>query len=197
MAGHGQPPAAVEHRVDLDCPPGAALAAVGKAAEAWGADWQRGIDGGRLGLPLAAGVRHGIARGEVRIEPAAGGSRVSFRTEETVFWVQTAAVAILALAAGGAALYLVLDTREDAATEADIEDLREELTGVRETAAEAAQEDLQSINRSLADLEDQIGRLENEQGTLTDELEVAQDDIRELRDQVSKLETDGTGGGPP
>ena len=108
-----------------------------------------------------------------------------------------AALAILALAAGGAALYLVLDTREDAATEADIEDLREELTGVRETAAEAAQEDLQSINRSLADLEDQIGRLENEQGTLTDELEVAQDDIRELRDQVSKLETDGTGGGPP
>jgi uncharacterized protein HemX len=105
-----------------------------------------------------------------------------------------AALAILALAAGGAAIYLALDTREDAATEADIEDLREELTGVRETAAEAAQEDLQSINQSLADLEDQISGLENEQGTLTDELEVAQDDIRELRDQVSQLETDGTGG---
>jgi septal ring factor EnvC (AmiA/AmiB activator) len=106
-----------------------------------------------------------------------------------------AALAVLALAAGGAGIYLGLDTRENAATDADVEDLREELTGVRETAAEAAQEDLQSINRTLADLEDRIGRLENEQGTFKDELSVAEDDIQDLRDQISELETDGTGGG--
>jgi uncharacterized protein HemX len=106
-----------------------------------------------------------------------------------------AALAVLALAAGGAGIYLALDVKDDAATGADVEDLREELTGVRETAAEAAQEDLRSINQSLADLEDQIGRLENQQGTLEDEVSVARDDIRDLRDQVSEIDTDSGGGG--
>lgn len=96
-----------EHRIDLDCAPADALAAVGTAAEAWGADWQRGIEGGRIGLPVAAGIRRGIARGQIRIERAGAGSRVWFRTEETVFYVQTAAVAILALAAAGGALTVV------------------------------------------------------------------------------------------
>ncbi len=102
-----QPSAASEHRVEIGCAPAEALAAVGKAAEAWGADWERGIEGGRIGLPIAAGIRRGLARGEIRIERAGGGSRVSFRTEETVFYVQTAAVGILVLAAAGGVLTVV------------------------------------------------------------------------------------------
>ena len=93
-----------EHRVDLDCPPADALTAVGEAAEAWGADWQRGIEGGRLGLPIAAGIRRGLVRGQIRIDRTVDGSRVSFRAEETVFYVQAAAVGILGLAAAGGAL---------------------------------------------------------------------------------------------
>lgn len=96
-----------EHRIDLDRPPSEALDAVGKAAEAWGADWQRGIEGGRLGLPIAAGIRRGLARGQIRVERSGAGSRVSFQTEETLFYVQTAAVGILVLAAAGGALTVV------------------------------------------------------------------------------------------
>lgn len=104
MTGMALPVPPGEHRVDLDCPPAEALAAVGEAAEAWGADWQRGIEGGRLGLPIAAGIRRGLARGQIRVERAGAGSLVSFHTEETAFYVQTAAVGILVLAAAGGAL---------------------------------------------------------------------------------------------
>jgi predicted RNase H-like nuclease (RuvC/YqgF family) len=106
-----------------------------------------------------------------------------------------AALAILALAAAGAAIYLALTTKEDAATDADVQNLREELTGVRESAADAAQQDVQTINEMLADLEDQIGKLKNDQGSFEDELSVARDDIQDLRDQISDLETGNTGAG--
>ena len=96
-----------DYRVDLGCAPAEALAAVGKAAEAWGADWERGIEGGRIGLPIAAGIRRGLARGEVRVERAGAGSTVSFRADDTVFYVQTAAVGILVLAAAGGVLTVI------------------------------------------------------------------------------------------
>jgi septal ring factor EnvC (AmiA/AmiB activator) len=106
-----------------------------------------------------------------------------------------AALAVLALAASGAALYVALTTKEDAATDADVQNLREELTGVRESATAAAQQDVQMINETLAGLEDRIRKLENEQGSFEDELSVAQDDIQDLRDQISDLETPDTGAG--
>jgi chromosome segregation ATPase len=106
-----------------------------------------------------------------------------------------AAVAVLALAAGGAGIYLALQAEEDAATEADVENLREELTGVEQTAVEAAREDLQTVNETLADLERQISKLRNRQGSLRDEFSVAQDDIQDLRDQIADLDTGAGGGG--
>ena len=110
-----------------------------------------------------------------------------------------AALAVLALAAGGAGIYLALQVEEDAATDADVENLREELTGVEQTAAEAAQEDVRSINKSVTDLEDQIRRLRMQQRSQADELSVVQDDIDDLRKQISDLESAGAGtpGGPP
>jgi septal ring factor EnvC (AmiA/AmiB activator) len=111
-----------------------------------------------------------------------------------------AALAVLALAAAGAAIYLALTTKEDAATEADVQNLREELTGVREAAAEAAQQDVQSLNETLGDLEDRLGKLESEQGSFRNELSVAQDDIRDLRNQISDIgtgQTGAAGGGSP
>lgn len=93
-----------EHRLDLDCPPAEAVAAVGRAAEAWGADYERGLDGGRIELPVAAGIRHGLARGQVRVQRSGAGSSVSFHTEESVFRVHTSAVALLAMAAAGGVL---------------------------------------------------------------------------------------------
>lgn len=96
-----------EHRLDVDCPPPETLAAVGRAAEAWGADYERGLDGGRIELPVAAGIRHGVARGQVRVRRSGSGSSILFHTEETVFWVHTAAVALLVMAAGGGLLTVI------------------------------------------------------------------------------------------
>lgn len=103
-AGHG---AEIEHRIDLDCPPAEALAAVGKAAEAWGADWQRGIDGGRLDLPIAAGIRHGLVKGRLEIERRGAGSSVHYRTEDAVYVVRTAPVAILVMAGAGGVMTVI------------------------------------------------------------------------------------------
>lgn len=103
-AGHE---AEIEHRIDLDCAPPEALSAVGKAAEAWGADWQRGIDGGRLDLPIAAGIRHGLVQGRLAVEPHGAGSSLSYRTEDAVYVVRTAPVAILALAGAGGVMTVI------------------------------------------------------------------------------------------
>lgn len=106
-----------------------------------------------------------------------------------------AALAVLALATAAAALVIAMDVRDDSATDADVQNLREELTGVRETAAEAAQEDVQEITASLRDLEDQIGRTRDQQRTLRNELSVAQEEIQDLRDEIADLQTGNTGGG--
>jgi uncharacterized protein HemX len=104
-----------------------------------------------------------------------------------------AALGVLALAAGVAAIMLSLGTKEDAATEADVQDLREQLTGVEQSAQQAAEEDVQTISESLAELEDQLGKVQDQQGSLRDELSVAQDDIQDLRNQISDLPARGAG----
>jgi septal ring factor EnvC (AmiA/AmiB activator) len=104
-----------------------------------------------------------------------------------------AALVVVALAAGAAAITLSLGTREDAATEADIQDLREELTGVEQTAEQAAQRDVQAVSESLAEIENQLRKVRDEQGSLRDELSVAQDDIQDVRNQISELRSGGSG----
>jgi chromosome segregation ATPase len=110
-----------------------------------------------------------------------------------------AALAVLALAAGGAGIFLALQVERDAASDADVENLREELTGVEQTAAQAAQEDVQSLGRRITDLEGQISRLRSQQRSRSNELSIIEDDIQDLRDQISELDTGGTGaaGGSP
>ncbi|HEV2852446.1 MAG TPA: hypothetical protein VHC97_06555 [Thermoanaerobaculia bacterium] len=92
-----------EHAIDLEASPEKALAAVGRAAEDWGAEFQ----GGRLNLPVLAGIRRGLVTGTVEVGPAEGGSRVVFRPETSAYHVQTQAVVILLLAVAGGLLTLV------------------------------------------------------------------------------------------
>lgn len=96
-----------EHAVELEISPEAALAAVGRAAEDWGAEFQPGTSGttgGQLRLPVVAGLRRGLVTGAVDIRPAAGGSRVVFRPETSIYYVQTASVVVLLLAVCGGLL---------------------------------------------------------------------------------------------
>lgn len=93
--------ASISPAVELAVSPELARQAVSGAAEAWGADWRPGINGGSLHLPIAAGIRRGSVQGELRIEAAGAGSRVRFLPGEATYHLQTGAVAILVMAAAG------------------------------------------------------------------------------------------------
>ena len=91
-----------EYRQTLTLPPAEALATVSEVAEAWGAEWQPGINGGRLRLPIAAGLRLGEANARVSVEPAASGSLIVLEVEETHWRIRQPAVVVLTLGALGA-----------------------------------------------------------------------------------------------
>ncbi|MDP9120110.1 MAG: hypothetical protein M3O15_01890 [Acidobacteriota bacterium] len=100
-------PAAPNTPAEIELPvgPEAALAAVARTAEAWGAELRSDGGGGhRLFLPVVTGIRRGLLAGPLTAEPAAAGSRVLFRPDEATYYLQTAAVALLLLAALGAAV---------------------------------------------------------------------------------------------
>ncbi len=95
---------AVEHAIELDLPPAEALSALRRTAEDWGAELQADGSGGKLHLPVLAGLRRGLMSGPVEIRPAEGGSRLTFRPETSVYYVQTQAVVVLLLAVAGGLL---------------------------------------------------------------------------------------------
>lgn len=84
-----------------DLPVEQLLEQVEHVAEMWGATWTRDGSGGRLELPVLAGLKHGLVSGTISIEPASVGSRVVFRVERRSYHLQASAVAILALGAIG------------------------------------------------------------------------------------------------
>lgn len=96
-----------EHEIDLHRPPEEALAAVGRAAEAWGADFQREEKGGQLRLPIVSGLRRGLLSGPLAVEEAPKGSRVVFRPADSLQYLQIAPVVILLLACAGAVLTVI------------------------------------------------------------------------------------------
>ena len=91
-----------EHAVGLALGREPALAALVRTAEAWGADFERQGDGGRLTMPVIAGLRRGWARGSVRVKGEGEGSRVTLAVEESKYRLQTAAVVVLLLSLAGA-----------------------------------------------------------------------------------------------
>ncbi len=95
---------AVEHAIELDLPPAEALSALRRTAEDWGAELQEHGSGGKLHLPVLAGLRRGLMSGPVEIRPTEGGSRLTFRPETSVYYVQTQAVVVLLLAVAGGLL---------------------------------------------------------------------------------------------
>ena len=107
-----------------------------------------------------------------------------------------AAVAVLALAAAAVALVLTLDLKQDAATNGDIQSLQDQISAVEQTASQsqAAQEDVQALDRRLAQLEDDVNRISTGQTTTRRELRVVQDDIKELRSQVASARSSSGGG---
>ncbi|MGH2966551.1 MAG: hypothetical protein ACRDMH_14400 [Solirubrobacterales bacterium] len=104
-----------------------------------------------------------------------------------------AALAVLALAAAGAALFLTLSLKQDAATKDEVNALRDQLSSVEQFAAAAAHNSVRSLDKRLADLETKVNKLSTDQTTSKRELQVIQDDIKELRSQVSGGTAPSTG----
>ncbi len=90
-----------EHRAKTRHPRDATLAALEEAAQMWGAAWQPDGWGGRLELPVTAGLRRGVVRGRVSVEAAANGSRILFRVEESRHTLNVAAVVVLLMGGFG------------------------------------------------------------------------------------------------
>ncbi len=96
-----------EQNLDLPVDPRASLRLLAQAAEDWGGTWRaEGDRKGLLGLPVMAGVRRGWVEGEVRVESAGEGSRLSFRVVDSEYRVERVSVVTLSMAAVGALVTL-------------------------------------------------------------------------------------------
>lgn len=91
-----------EHTLDLTVRPDAALAALRRAAEDWGAELRKEQGASWLYLPVVQGLKRGLVSGPVRVEPTEEGARVAFDPRESHLYVQMAPVFILLVAAAGA-----------------------------------------------------------------------------------------------
>jgi len=94
-----------EHQRSAPAPAARVRAAVREMAEAWGALWEE--DGGRLALPLAAGLRRGRLDGRLRVEEEGKGSRLVLVEDARTYHLQGNAVAVLLISAAGALAMLL------------------------------------------------------------------------------------------
>jgi len=88
--------------LDTEAVPADTLSLLGAVAEDWGGRWQSNAWGGRLELPVRAGLRRGVVLGQVRVEAQPRGARIRFDTEEEHYSVHWQAVVILLFGAAGA-----------------------------------------------------------------------------------------------
>ena len=101
-------PVPEEHRMELREDPVTSLNMVSMNASAWGGIWQaEGRDGGRLGIPVSAGLRRGWVAGQLTVKPTAEGSLLIYRVDKSDYQLQKPAVLTLLLASLGAAVTLV------------------------------------------------------------------------------------------
>jgi len=90
-------------RLEIGAPPAVAAEAVAEAAEAWGGSWEPGAGGGRLVIPVTAGLRRGVLVAGVEITRlGASGARLELSVEERHDQLNRPAVVILLLGAAGA-----------------------------------------------------------------------------------------------
>ena len=101
--GQGRQPLTVEIDVDLD----RALDAVADAADDWGAEWHRLGTGGRLMLPIAAGLRHGLVDGEISSQRLGSATQLDYSVEQTEYVLNRGAVMVLLFGGLGAICIIV------------------------------------------------------------------------------------------
>lgn len=96
-----------EHRVEVALDAEESLEMVQQTADDWGAGWSRSGTGGRLELPVQAGLRHGLVSANLSTERGHNGTTIVVRVESSRYALKAGAVSILAVGGLGA-LALVL-----------------------------------------------------------------------------------------
>lgn len=97
------------HDVALPVDPATGLEHLGTLAEAWGATWQqRGVAGGRLDLPVRAGVRRGLVEGEISVQRTADGCQIRYDIHDSFYRVQYSVFFLLLLGAIGGLLTMLV-----------------------------------------------------------------------------------------
>jgi len=92
-----------EYQLKHDAEPEELLEAVSFVAEQWDAQWDPATGGGRLYLPVVAGLRRGVLSGTVEARTGVGGGTHLTLSAETTHWrVHRSAAALLVLGALGA-----------------------------------------------------------------------------------------------
>lgn len=95
------------HQIELDRPAEASLAAVASVAAEWGAQWEPDGWGGRLTLPVVAGLRRGHLTGRIHARAHGASTDLSLDIDSEQLTVNRPAVAVLAGGgAGGLAVAL-------------------------------------------------------------------------------------------
>ena len=148
------------------------------------------------GKPPGAGAQ-GEAKPEAPADPneRIDGLRSWIAQTERKLNIRTVAIGVIAVLALAGAIYgiaLARDTDKNAATEAELQDVREELAGVKDTASEAAADDVQSLQERISSLEQDFASSGQDDQKTEQEISVIQDDIQDLRDQIADLESSGT-----
>ena len=99
---------------EVEAPEDEVAVAVGELTELWQGEWEPAPGGGRLVLPVRAGLRRGVALIEVAIEPTQGGrSRIGLEIVEEQLSLNRGAVGVLALGALGGLLTVVWPLHPD------------------------------------------------------------------------------------
>lgn len=108
-----------------------------------------------------------------------------------------AALAILALAAGIVAVVLAIDARDNSATNAELDQVQEQLGGVAAQASDdSTQRSVDALSERVDSLSGEIDAASSGEKNIDQRLSVVEDDIEELRNDISDLDSgSGSGGG--
>lgn len=96
-----------QNRVEIEADASQVLAAVEEASELWGGEWERVGQGGRLTIPVAAGIRHGLISGQVSTHPRGRLSEIAFHIESVHYHLHRPSLVVLLIGAAGGMLIVV------------------------------------------------------------------------------------------